>query len=173
MANTTIKADVLVKNANIITIDPKQPRAESLAIIGDKFVAVGRTDDIENLAGPSTKIWDLEGQTIIPGLIDAHIHVLSSGSRHVMCADCDQRSIDEIIKALRERANITPVGEWVQGFKFDDTKTKENRFLTKWDLDKVSTKHPIFVSHRAGHVYYVNSLGLALANVDSTTPDPP
>ena len=84
MANTTIKADVLVKNANIITIDPKQPRAESLAIIGDKFVAVGRTDDIENLAGPSTKIWDLEGQTIIPGLIDAHIHVLSSGSRHVM-----------------------------------------------------------------------------------------
>ena len=173
MANTTIKADVLVKNANIITIDPKQPRAESLAIIGDKFVAVGRTDDIENLAGPSTKIWDLEGQTIIPGLIDAHIHVLSSGSRHVMCADCDQRSIDEIIKALRERANITPVGEWVQGFKFDDTKTKENRFLTKWDLDKVSTKHPIFVSHRAGHVYYVNSLGLGLANIDSTTPDPP
>jgi predicted amidohydrolase YtcJ len=173
MANTTIKADVLVKNANIITIDPKQPLAESLAIIGGKFVAVGRNEDVKNLEGPATKIWDFEGHTIIPGLIDAHIHVLSSGIRHVMCADCDQRSIGEIINVLRERADITPAGEWVQGFKFDDTKTSENRFLTKEDLDQVSTKHPIFVSHRAGHVYYVNSLGLALASVNSTTPDPP
>ena len=74
--------------------------------------------------------------------------------------------------ALREKTNATPAGEWVQGFKYDDTKTPERRFLTRQDLDAVSTDHPIYVSHRAGHVYGINSKGMELAGINRDTPDP-
>jgi predicted amidohydrolase YtcJ len=90
-----------------------------------------------------------------------------------MAADCDLRSIGAIQNALRERAAVIPEGEWVQGFKFDDTKTSERRFLLRDDLDAVSNKHPILVSHRAGHIFYFNSRALEAAGFHSETPDPP
>ena len=116
----SIKADTVVRNASVITIDPSRPRAQAVAIREGKFLAVGDNNDIEDLIGPDTKQIDASGSTVVPGFIDAHIHVLSSGSRHVMSADCDQRSVPAIQDALRERARQTPSGEWVQGFKFDD-----------------------------------------------------
>ncbi len=87
--------------------------------------------------------------------------------------DCDLRSIAEIQAALRQRAAKTPAGEWVLGFKYDDTKTAEGRFLTTQDLDAVSTEHPVCVQHRGGHTAYVNSLALQMAGVSDETPDPP
>ena len=169
----SIYADTVVRNANVITIDPRRPRAEALAILHGRLAAVGDADAVADWVGPDTRILDLAGQTVLPGFIDAHIHVLSSGVRHVMAADCDQPSIAAIQARLRERAAVTPAGLWVQGFKFDDTKTAENRFLYRADLDAVSADHPILVSHRAGHVYYMNSRGLELAGFTRDTPDPP
>ncbi|RMF86892.1 MAG: amidohydrolase [Nitrospinota bacterium] len=168
-----LPVETVLLNANVITIDPQQPRAEAVAIHQGRFVAVERTEEIEGLIGPQTQVIDLSGKTVVPGFIDAHIHVLSSGIRHVMAVDCDLRSLTEIKQALRERAQKTPPGEWVQGFKFDDTKTAENRFLTRQDLDEVSTAHPIFVSHRGGHVYFVNSKAFEVAGITKETPDPP
>ncbi|MDA0745860.1 MAG: amidohydrolase [bacterium] len=165
--------EMVIVNGNVITVDEGYPQAEAVAIAGGRFVAVGSTEEIRALAEAETEVVDVGGKTVIPGLIDAHLHVLSSGIRHVMAVDCDLRSIGEIRDALRERAKITPAGEWVQGFKFDDTKTVESRFLNKADLDAVSTEHPVFVSHRAGHVYYVNSRAFERAGVDRNTPDPP
>ncbi len=159
-------------NANIITIDQRHPRAEAVAVHNGKFVAVGSTSEIQELIGPETAVMDLQGKTVVPGFIDAHLHFLSSGIRHVMAVDCDLRSLTEIKNALRERAKITPKGEWIQGFKFDDTKTAENRFLTRQDLDEVSTEHPIFVSHRGGHVYYLNSKAFEVAGITKDTPNP-
>ena len=165
-------AETVYKNANVVTVDPRNPRAQAVAIRDGKFVGVGSNDDIEGLVGPTTRIRDASGLTIIPGLIDAHIHVLSSGIRHVMAADCDQRSIAAIQSKLRERVERAEPGEWVEGFKFDDTKTAERRFLNRHDLDAVSAEHPILVSHRAGHVYYVNSKALELSGYDDDSPDP-
>ncbi|MCH8310210.1 MAG: amidohydrolase family protein, partial [Chloroflexi bacterium] len=150
MVASSFQADTVFKGANIVTVDPKTPRAQALAMKDGKFVGVGSDSDIEGLIGPNTRVQDMRGKTIIPGLIDAHIHVLSSGTRHIMAADCDQRSIAEIQASLRERVETAGRGEWIQGFKFDDTKTQENRFLNKEDLDEVSSELPIMVSHRAG-----------------------
>ena len=165
-------ADIVVINANIHTVNSKHPKAESFAVKNGRFIVVGNNSDTTMLIGPNTKVFDLSGNTIVPGFIDAHIHVLSSGSRHVMAADCDLRSITDVQDALKRRADKTEKGGWVQGFKYDDTKTEDNRFLTSNDLDKVSTELPIYVAHRAGHVYYANSKALALAGYTDTSPDP-
>jgi predicted amidohydrolase YtcJ len=165
--------DTAILNANVITIDPRRPRAEALAIGQGRFVAVGTTAEVRGLIGPRTRVMDLGGKTVAPGFIDAHVHVLSSGVHHVMAVDCDLRSIGAVQAALRGRAGRTPKGEWVRGFKFDDTKTAEGRFLTRQDLDAVSEGHPVYVSHRAGHIYFVNSRALEEAGVTRETPDPP
>ncbi len=166
-------AETVYKNANVITVDRRNPRAQAVAIRDGKFVGVGNDDDIEGLVGPTTRVEDAGGLTIIPGLIDAHIHVLSSGIRHVMAADCDQRSIAAIQSELRARVERASPGEWIEGFKFDDTKTAERRFLNRRDLDAVSTDLPILVSHRAGHVYYLNSKALELSGYDDQSAGPP
>ena len=114
--------------ADIHTVNSKQPKAESFAVKNGRFIVVGNNSDTTMLIGQNTKVFDLSGNTIVPGFIDAHIHVLSSGSRHVMAADCDLRSITDVQDALKRRADKTEKGGWVQGFKYDDTKIKDNRF---------------------------------------------
>ena len=168
-----LKADIVIKNANVITIDPSMPRAEAIAISDGKIAGVGSNQDMEGLTGPSTRVLDLGGKTVLPGFIDAHTHVMSSGVRHVTQADCAQPSIAAIQDALREQASKKRPGEWVQGFNFDDTKTSENRFLNRADLDAVSREHPIFVAHRAGLVYYFNSKALEATGYNRDTQPPP
>jgi predicted amidohydrolase YtcJ len=149
------------------------PRAQAVAIANGHFLAVGNDDDVRPLAGALTKKIDLEGKTVLPGFIDAHTHPASSGRQHLRAVDCDLRSIQAIQEALRERARKTPPGKWVLGFKYDDTKTAEGRFLTRQDLDEAAPDHPVFVRHRGGHTSYVNSRALELAGVTVQTPDPP
>jgi predicted amidohydrolase YtcJ len=168
---STLYADLIIRNANIYTINPRQAKARSLAIRDGKFVAVGH--DTNGLEGPGTHILDLQGKTVLPGFIDAHCHVLSSGTRHVMQVDTDLRSIGAIQQDLKERAQKTPAGQWVLGFKFDDTKTDEKRFLTRQDLDAITADHPLMVAHQAGHVYFFNSKGLEAAGFRNETEDPP
>ena len=172
MSTAATKADTVIRNANIITMDPNRPRVQALAMSNGRFIGLGSNEDVETFVGPSVKVMDFGGKTVLPGFIDAHIHVLNSGIRHVMAADCDLPSITPILTALREQVETTAPGKWVQGFKFDDTKTTENRFLFREDLDAVSTFHPIMVSHRAGHIYYLNSMALEAAGFTRDTPDP-
>ena len=103
-----LHADTIVRNANVITVDPRLPRAQAVAMRGGRFVAVGSNEDVDALKGPATAVLDVEGATVIPGLIDAHIHVLSSGTRHIMAADCALGSVAQVQDALRERARQTP-----------------------------------------------------------------
>jgi hypothetical protein len=108
----------------------------------------------------------------VPGFIDAHCHPAYSGRRHLRFIDCDLRSIQAIQDAVRERAAKTPPGEWVVGFKYDDTKTLERRFITREDLDAAAPQHPVYIGHRGGHTGYVNSLALAKAGITEQSPDP-
>ena len=164
--------DIILYNANIITVNSKQPKAEAIAIINDKIIDIGNNDSILRLASGFTKKINIEGNTITPGFIDSHSHPASSGRSHLRNVDCDLRSIEEIKSAIYERTKITPTGEWISGFKYDDTKTKEKRFINNKDLDKVSPNHPVYISHRGGHTGYVNSLALSLAKIDKNTSNP-
>ena len=101
---TSYHADTVIRRANVITIDPSLPRATAVALRDDRFIGVGSDSDVETLIGPNTKVLDLAGKTVLPGFIDAHIHVLSSGTRHMMAADCSLPTIGDIQAALRERS---------------------------------------------------------------------
>jgi predicted amidohydrolase YtcJ len=163
---------LVLYNARIHTVDASHPRAEAVAIAGGRFLAVGSNREIDALTTGRTKKIDLGGQTVVPGFIDAHTHVADSGLRHLREVDCDLRSIAEIQAAIRKRAAVTPKGEWVLGFKYDDTKTAEGRKLNRADLDAAAPHHPVLVQHRGGHTAYVNSLALERADVNDHTPDP-
>lgn len=164
--------ELVLYNGNFITVDAKQPRAQAVAIAGGRFLAVGSNDDVRPLATARTRSVDLEGKTVVPGFIDAHTHPASSGRRHLREVDCDLRSIREIQEAIRRRAAQTPPGQWVLGFKYDDTKTAEGRPLNRHDLDVAAPNHPVYINHRGGHGSYVNSRALDRADVNDRTPDP-
>jgi predicted amidohydrolase YtcJ len=168
----TQEPDLILYNGNFWTVDEKLPRAQAVAISAGRFFAVGTNDEILHLATGRSRKLDLGGKTVLPGFIDAHSHPAEAGLSHLRMVDCDLRSIAEILKALRERAQKTPKGEWVLGFKYDDTKPLENRPLTLQDLNEALPEHPVFVGHRGGHTAWVNSLALKLAKLDKNTPDP-
>jgi predicted amidohydrolase YtcJ len=169
-------ADLVVRGANVITVDTNRPRAEAFAVTSGKFVAVGTAKDMAAFIGPRTKILDLAGKTIVPGFNDAHIHpspVYPPDSRWaaIDCTPKNVRTMDELVAALRRKAEGTPPGQWVNGSRYQETKL--GRQPTRHDLDRASTNHPIIISHSSGHQSVCNSLALALARVTRDTEDPP
>ena len=155
--------DLILYNGQFWTVDALLPKAQAIAISGGRFFAVGSNDEIIALAAGRAKKIDLGGKTVLPGFIDAHSHPAQAGLSHLRMVDCDLRSVAEILKALRERAAKTPPGEWVLGFKYDDTKTSEGRPLTRKELDVAVPDRPVFVEHRGGHTAWVNTPAIKLA----------
>ena len=168
----TAAPDLALINGKVLTIDGELPYAEAFAIKHGRFVAVGSNEDIRNIITSETKTIDAEGLLVTPGFIDAHSHPASGGVREIVAVNLDLRSIDSIKQAIRNRALSTPVGEWVLGFKYDDTKVREGRQINIKDLDEAAPNHPVYVSHRGGHVYWFNSKAAEVANVTKDTPDP-
>src|SRR5438105_15208480 len=159
------KPDLMLCNGNILAMNDRERRAQAVAIAHDRFLAVGSDADVLNLAAAGSRKVDLGGKTVTPGFIDAHSHPAEAGLMHLRMVDCDLRSISAIQAALRERAAKTPPGEWVLGFKYDDTKTEEGRPLTAADLDAAVADHPVHIQHRGGHTVYVYSHLFMLAVV--------
>ena len=167
-----MEPELILYNANIITIDNRRPRAQAVAIADARFLAVGTDEQVRELATGRTKKIDLSGRTIVPGFIDAHTHPAVAGRMHLRQVDCDLRSIGAIKTAIHERASKTRPGDWVLGFKYDDTKTSDARPLTLADLDAAAPEHPVYIEHRGGHTAYVNSLAFKRAGVRQDTSDP-
>ncbi|WGL15796.1 amidohydrolase [Microbulbifer bruguierae] len=171
-------ADRVYRGGTIVTMDSALPRASAVAIKGNKIVAVGSNDDIQAYLGEDTEITDLAGNTLIPGFIDAHSHLLFEGMVLSRFVDLNSppvgkiENIDQIIARLKARVGQASEGEWIFGFGYDDTLIEEHRHPTREDLDKVSTEHPVWVSHVSGHMGVGNSVALALAGIDENTPDP-
>jgi predicted amidohydrolase YtcJ len=163
-----IEADLVVVNAIVHTIDADLPRAEAFAVKNGRFLAVGSSADIRNLASPRTRVIDAQRMTVAPGFIDTHCH--PSGVNELFEVNANVRTMAELQANLRKKAASTPAGFWVSGHMFDDTKL--DRPLTRQDLDAVSTTHPIVVNHRGGHTSWYNTLALQLADITPSTPDP-
>lgn len=165
--------ELVLFNANIYTVNDQAPQAQAIAVSGGKILAIGSNADVMNLASAGSQKIDLGMKTVLPGFIDAHSHPAMAGVMHLRMVDCDLRSIAAIEQALRERAAKTPAGEWVLGFKYDDTKTSDGRPLTIGDLDAALPDHPVQIEHRGGHTIYCNSLAFQKAGITDKTPEPP
>ncbi|KAB7707365.1 amidohydrolase family protein [Bacillus aerolatus] len=170
--------DTVYVNGKIITMDADSSSAEAVAVKEGKIIAVGKSKDIRQLAGRSTKTVDLKGKVMLPGLIDAHSHFPSSGLVGAVYVDLNSppvgsiEKIQDIIDVLTERSQKTTEGEWILGRGYDQTLIKEKRHPTRDDLDQVSTKHPIFLTHTSGHLAVANSAALKLAGITKDTPNP-
>jgi predicted amidohydrolase YtcJ len=172
-ASGAIGADLVLLNGRIYTVEDSTPRAEAFAVLNGRFIAVGASDEIRSFVGKRTEIIDAQGMTVTPGFIDAHSHPAWGGIEELVNVNLDLRSIDEIVEAIRARAAETPPGEWVLGFKYDDTKVKDGRQIDIEDLDAAAPDHPVYVVHRGGHTHWYNSAAFARAGVNAQTPDPP
>src|SRR5580704_17533682 len=168
----SVKPELILYNANIHTMDPSNPRAEAVAIAGGRFFAVGSKAEIDNLSSASVRKVDLGGATVVPGFIDTHAHVASTGLNHLKDVNLNLRSISAIQDAIRQRAAKVGPGQWVVGFMYDDTKTSDGRQMNRKDLDSAAPNNPVIVSHRGGHVSWVNSKALDIADINDKTPDP-
>jgi len=167
-----IQADLVLLNAKIYTMEPSRPTASALAILGDRIIYVGDSDGARQLVGPKTKVVDLEGKTVIPGLIDTHVHMMSFG-RSLGWVDLrDARSVSELVSRLRERAESTPAGRWIVGYGWDQERFVERRYPTRWDLDEASEEHPIVIYRTCLHLCVANSLALQLAGISRETQPP-
>ena len=166
------KPELILHNGNIVTMNAREPRVQAVAISRGRILAIGNDADVLHLGAPNSKKIDLSGKTVLPGFIDAHSHPAMAGVMHLRMVDCDLRSIAEIQAALREKAAKTPAGEWVLGFKYDDTKTSDGRPLKIEDLDAAVPDHPVQIEHRGGHTVYCNSLAFEKAGINEKTPDP-
>ena len=162
-------ADLVVRNARVHTVEPQAPSAQAFAVRDGRFIAVGSNDLVDGLVGPRTEVIDAGGATIVPGLIDCHIHADGETLLYEVLVgnpfDVEFVTIDSIVGKLRERAAKTPPGQWVEGYFYDDTKVKDGRLITRADLDRVSTEHPVAVYHRGGHTSFYNSKAFELAGV--------
>jgi hypothetical protein len=166
-----IEADLIVVNANVLTIDAAAPRAEALAVKDGRFLAIGSTADIRGLASARTRVIDAARMTVLPGFIDTHCH--PSGVSELFGVVVTKLTTKAaLIDALQKKAAQTPPGFWVEGQLFDDTKLTDPTPLHRRDLDRVSTEHPVVVNHRGGHTSWYNSKAFELAGVTRDTPDP-
>src|SRR5438445_1988932 len=165
----TGEPDLLVVNARVLTSDTTLPRAEAFAVKNGRFVAVGSTSDVRNLATARTPVVDAQRMTVVPGFIDAHSH--PSGVEELYGVNTNLRTVREIQAAIRQKAENTAPETWITGFMFDDTKL--DRPLTRKDLDEATSEHPVSVAHRGGHTNFYNSKAFELAGITDKTPDPP
>lgn len=167
--------DAIYINGTVITVDTNRPYAEAFAVVNGRFSAVGTNAEIRRLATSSTKIIDLKGMTVTPGFNDVHLHpgtVYSENSPYYTpwLGPEKVRTMDELIAELKKKADKTPAGQTVRGVRYQDSKL--GRHPTRYDLDKVSTVHPIRISHSSGHVTVVNSYVLEASGITKNTKDP-
>lgn len=166
-------ADLIVTNAKIYTMDPARPEASALAVRDGRFLAVGQAQEMEALRGPRTRVLDLGGQPVLPGLCDAHIH-FSGYAESLRTIDLfEVPELAELQRRVAEQAASAPAGQWLEGRGWNQALWPGGRFPSRHDLDAVAPRHPVFLVHKSGHAAVVNSLALARAGLDEAVSDPP
>ncbi len=153
-------------------ISAGESRPTALAVAGGTIQAVGDGREILRLATPRTAVLDCEGRTVIPGIVDAHCHVLAAAATglRVDCRPSTTPEVSDLVDALRR--DLPSQGEWIRGFGYDDSPIGLGRHPDRQDLDRVSTERPVRVDHRSGHGCVLNSRALAMVGIDRWTPDP-
>jgi predicted amidohydrolase YtcJ len=167
------QADLILTRGNIVTLDDAHPRAEAIAIRGDRILAVGSVAEIDRFAGESTEIIDLEGGTAVPGLVDSHMHFDRLGWQARQLYLDETRSPAEVIDIVRTQVVKTPPGEWVTGQGWHTVTWGNSGFPDNVELSAASPEHPVYLVGMAIHAAWVNERALAIAGITRDTPDPP
>lgn len=172
LVNYGLSADLAIINAIIKTMNPNQPTAQAIAISRNKIIKVGSNEEIKTLTREGTTVMDLEGKTVLPGLIDTHIHVADYG-RCLMWLDLSSaKSISEMQQLIKEKEKTVFSGQWIIGQGWNETRFKENRMPTTADLDEVAPDNPVILYREAAMICAVNTRALQLAGVTEQTPIP-
>lgn len=169
-----MKADIVFINGEVVTIDHRNRIVESVAIKDNRIIAIGSNKEIQEYRSDNTVIIDLEGKTLLPGFIDAHLHLTIYGTNllGVSCIAPHIQSLHDIFVDLRKKVLKTPKGQWVRAWGFNESKLEENRYPTKDELDEISTDHPIVIIRTCNHTSIANSKALEIANITENTEDP-
>lgn len=167
-----LPADLIVTGARIYTVDAAHPMAEALAIRGRRLVFVGSASEAQVLRGPSTRVVDLQGSTVIPGMVDAHAHLLDVGQTLRQVDLSGAATYDEVIARVAERARGTPSGTWIRGWGWDQNRWPGQRFPTHEALSAAVPGHPVLLDRVDGHAMLANARAMQLAGVTRDTRDP-
>jgi len=157
---------------DVWTMDPQHPRVAAVAWRGDQIIAVGDTQAVRALAGPATRVIDLHGRSVTPGLIDAHCHLYGLGS------DLEHVSVRELaseaatVQVIAQAARTRPAGQWLIGRGWDQNRWPGQQFPTKAALDAQVSDRPVVLERIDGHAIWVNSVALRQAGITKATPDP-
>ncbi len=172
--------DLILYNGKIITVDPNDTIAEAVAVINGKIVGVGAYAEVKSLVSPDTNLIDLEGKTVVPGFIDAHVHIDCTATHTKLAMSFHippvkyfethntVESLDDILAAIMEKVDQTPKGEWIIG-QGRFTLESDGNCPTKKQLDEIAPDHPIMVRYNA-HTHLLNSRALKLVNITKTGP---
>ncbi len=164
---------------NLITMETGQPRAQAMAIRGDRILAIGSVESVKAWQGPQTKNVVIDGdRVILPGLIEGHAHYLGLGHSLMMLRLADAETWDEIVERVAEAAKVTPPGQWIIGRGWHQSKWSEapkpnvQGYPTTELLDELTPNHPVLLTHASGHMSFANGYAMRLAGIDETTQPP-
>jgi len=166
-------ADLIITNAKVYTVDKQQPRAEAVAVLGERIAAVGSASAIDAWRGPGTRVIDAGGRVVLPGFNDAHVHFLDSGQGLASVQLKDAGSPQEFAERIAEYAAKQPKGRWILGGTWDEQRWNPPQLPTRELIDRLTPDNPVAVGRYDGHMYLANSLALKLAHITASTPDPP
>lgn len=164
-------ADSIYINGNIYTVDDDFTTATAMAVKGDRILYVGDQEGAEAYLGAGTQVTDLEGKTVLPGLIEGHMHISNLGENHLKL-DCYFKSKEDILEMVRQAAEAAEPGQWIQGSGWLDTLWDEPGFPTKEELDAVAPDNPVYLLRADNHMGWFNSMALELAGITKDTPEP-
>ncbi len=164
-------------NGNILTMDAHNSIHQAVLLKENKIIAVGSNEEINRLVNEETLIHDLNNQTMIPGIIDAHGHYPGQGisaiGLNLNSPPIGQvKSIKQALEEIKQKTQTTDTGEWIIGYGYDDTVFTENRHFNRAELDAIAPNHPVFLIHISAHMGVVNSAGLKALNITEQTPNP-
>jgi predicted amidohydrolase YtcJ len=167
-----MKADLVLVNGKIYTVDNARPMASALAVRGGRLLFVGSDAEARALATASTQVIDLNSKTVIPGIIDAHTHLLGLGDMLRRVNLAGSASYDEVIERVKSWAKDVKPDEWILGRGWDQTRWQSKEFPTNDALSRAFPNNPVVLERVDGHAYLVNAKAMELARVSSSTADP-
>ena len=168
----TPPAELVVTNARIYTVDDVRPLAQAMAVRGGRLVFVGSDRGALAYRGSATRVVDLQGKTVIPGMVDAHAHLAGLGLTLRIVNLVGTKSVDEVISRVAARAREVPAGTWILGRGWDQNDWSDTRFPTHEALSRAVPNHPVYLTRVDGHAAFVNEAALRAAKIAGDTPDP-